>query len=104
MKWLKILAHVLILLVIFAIGIGPWISVAIAGTIAEANDCILNESTVNPCIVNGKDMGETLYTMGMMGWIGIATCPVALILLGVYLLVIVTVWLVKRNRAKKSLT
>jgi hypothetical protein len=102
MKWLKVLAHVVILLVIFAIGIGPWISVAIAGTIAESNGCQLDEGSVHPCMVNGQDMGETLYSMGMMGWIGIATCPVALILLGVYLLVVVTVWLVKRNRAKKA--
>jgi hypothetical protein len=102
MKWLKVLAHVVILLVIFAIGIGPWISVAIAGTIAESNGCQLDEGSVHPCMVNGRDMGETLYSMGMMGWIGIATCPVALILLGVYLLVVVTVWLVRRNRAKKA--
>jgi TRAP-type C4-dicarboxylate transport system permease small subunit len=102
MKWLKVLAHVVMLLVIFAIGIGPWISVAIAGTIAESNGCQLDEGSVHPCMVNGRDMGETLYSMGMMGWIGIATCPVALILLGVYLLVVVTVWLVKRNRAKKA--
>jgi hypothetical protein len=102
MKWLKVLAHVVILLVIFAIGIGPWISVAIAGSIATANGCELNEGTVNPCIVNGQDLGDTLYTMGMMGWIGIATCPVALILLGVYLLVVVIFWLVKRNKAKTT--
>jgi TRAP-type C4-dicarboxylate transport system permease small subunit len=102
MKWLKVLAHVVILLVIFAIGIGPWISVAIAGTIAESNGCQLDEGSVHLCMVNGRDVGETLYTMGMMGWVGIATCPVALILLGVYVLVIVTIWLVRRNRAKKA--
>ena len=96
------LVHVVILLVILAIGLGPWVSVAIAGSLANANGCQLDEGSVHPCVINGKDYGETLYGMGLMGWIGIATCPLSLILLGVYLAVVFVFWLVRRNKEKNS--
>jgi hypothetical protein len=88
--------------VIVAIGIGPWISVAIAASIAESNGCELNESEITPCVVGGEDLGETLYTMGMMGWIGIATCPIALVMLVIYLLVVIILWFARRNKAKQA--
>lgn len=100
-RWVWVI-HLVVVLVIAAIGIGPWISVAIAGTIAEANGCRLDESGAHPCIVNGEDMGETLYGMGMMGWIGIATCPIALILLVGYGLVVLILWLIRRNKTKTT--
>jgi hypothetical protein len=53
--------------------VSPWISVTLAGKIASANGCKLNESQVYPCIVAGQDRGEMLSTMGMMGWLGIMT-------------------------------
>ena len=52
---------------------GPWIPVVLAGKVASANGCKLNESQVYPCYVAGQDRGEMLYTMGMMGWLGIMT-------------------------------
>jgi hypothetical protein len=99
MKPLVIVAHIVVLLVIVVIGAGPWVLVAAAGTVASANGCDLDEGSIHPCIINGKDYGEDLYTMGMMGWIGIATCPVALLLLGAYLVINLIVWLVRRNKA-----
>ncbi len=53
----------------------PLISLAIAGTIASWNGCELHEGFSNPCIVNGSDLGPTLYSMGVMGWFLIATIP-----------------------------
>lgn len=95
------LIHGLILLVIVAIGIGPWIPVAIAGGIAEANGCAVHEGGPEPCIVDGVDKGEELYQMGMYGWIGLATCPLALGLLFVYAVVLVIIR-VTRNRKQAA--
>lgn len=69
--WVYWLALALILLLALA----PMISVVIAGSIAEANDCTLNEGSVHPCLVGGTDMGETLYAMGVMGWFMLGTLP-----------------------------
>jgi len=57
----------------------PIMSVAIAGTIASWNGCTLHEGFVNPCVVNGKDIGQTLYEMGVMGWFMLATIPLGVI-------------------------
>lgn len=67
--------YLIVLAVILVVALAPLISVIIAGSIADANGCTLNEGSVHPCIVGGNDMGSTLYAMGMMGWFMIATIP-----------------------------
>ncbi len=53
----------------------PLIPVLLASTIANLNDCRLDEAGFYPCIVLGVDMGELLGTMAMLGWFGIITLP-----------------------------
>jgi len=60
---------------IFLVAGAPMISVIIAGTIASWNGCTLHEGFVNPCVINGRDIGETLYAMGVMGWFMLVTIP-----------------------------
>jgi hypothetical protein len=79
----------------------PILSVVTAGVIASWNGCTLNEGGVNPCVVSGRDIGGTLYSMGVMGWFMIATIP-----LGVVAALAWTIgWLirasVKRRRASR---
>ena len=47
----------------------PLASVLTAASIAQANGCALDEGSVHPCMVGGSDWGETLYGMGVMGWL-----------------------------------
>lgn len=100
MRWFII--HTLIILGILLLGISPFIPVAIAGTIAERNGCTLHEGFVNPCVINGEDWGETLYGMGMMGWIGIATIPLAVVVAGIYLVVIIIISIVQAMRRRNA--
>jgi hypothetical protein len=72
----------------------PILSVAIAGTIAAWNGCTLHEGFTNPCLVNGSDVGGTLYAMAVMGWFMIATLPLGL----VAGLLWTVVWIVLRRR------
>jgi hypothetical protein len=53
----------------------PFIPVIIASLIASACGCDLDEGSAHPCIVFGKDIGRTLYAMGVMGWLGLLTFP-----------------------------
>ena len=64
----------------------PMISVLIASTIADAWDCPLDEGGVHPCVVFGHDIGEPLYTMGVMGWFFFLTVPSGLLALIVLLI------------------
>ena len=99
-SWIVI--HAVVIFVILLAAFAPVISVIIAGSIAEANGCELDEGSVHPCIVNGKDIGDTLYTMGMMGWFMIASIPLGLGAVVVYLLIVLVVWLVRRFTSKDA--
>jgi hypothetical protein len=102
MKWLGVLFHIGVVMAIILFAISPMIPVAIAGTIASANGCTLHEGFVNPCVINGVDRGETLYAMGMAGWFFLATLPLGLIALAVYvvgvLLFYVGRFIIRRRR------
>ncbi len=97
-----LLIHALVIFTILCIAFSPLISVAIAGGIASANGCQLDEGSVHPCVVNGKDMGETLYTMGVMGWLMLATIPIGLIIVTLYILVVAGYYIVRWMMRKKA--
>src|SRR6201993_2585595 len=62
---------VLIVLVAFA----PVGSVVACGLIANAHGCRVDEGSVHPCVIGGKDYGQLLYTLGVMGWLMLVTIP-----------------------------
>ena len=70
-----IILHGLIVFFILLLAISPLLSAMAAGTIANHYDCDLDEGSIHPCIVNGNDIGETLYTMGVLGWLALGTIP-----------------------------
>ena len=74
----------------------PILSVVIAGTIASWNGCTLHEGFANPCVVGGRDIGSTLYAMGVMGWFMLATIPLGLI----SGLLWTIIWIVVKRRAQ----
>lgn len=57
----------------------PFLSVLTASLLANAFDCRLHEGFPNPCVIAGADRGETLYAMGVMGWLMLVTAPFMLI-------------------------
>ena len=93
---IKLLIHAFVIFLILFVACLPLFSVAIAGEIASANGCQLDEGSVHPCIVNGRDMGETLYTMGMMGWFMLATIPIGLGLAAAYILLVAGFYILRR--------
>lgn len=61
----------------------PILLAFLASFLATALGCRLNEAGAHPCLLAGRDIGETLYTMGMMFWLAILTFPLmALALVG----------------------
>jgi|SRR5215831_4148069 len=63
----------LVLIVLFAFA--PIGSVMLCGAIANAYGCKVDEGSVHPCIINGHDYGELLYSLGVMGWLMLVTLP-----------------------------
>ena len=63
------------------------VSVFVAGMIATAWDCPLDEGGVHSCVVLGHEIGGLLYSMGVMGWLFLVTMPSGLFALVVLLVV-----------------
>ena len=78
----------------------PLIPAIVAGVIAASRGCKLDEGNVHPCIVFGTDIGELLYTMGVIGLFGIGTFPSGILALVVFTVI---VWLCKRAAERNEL-
>lgn len=89
-KLIKIGVWVTILGVLFAIG--PLVCALLAGSIASHAGCELNEGIVNSCTFFGLEIGGLLYSLGVLGWLGLISLPIGglVAILGVITLIIGT--------------
>jgi hypothetical protein len=65
----------------------PLIVAGIAGGIADALGCTLNEGGASGCVFMGRDIGETLAEMFVFGWLAFVTLPPGELALAIWLLV-----------------
>jgi hypothetical protein len=82
-----------IAIVALLVCLAPLISVVIAGSIASHYGCTLHEGFANPCVVGGRDIGGTLYTMGVMGWLMLATMPIGAAVLVAWIVTEIVAWM-----------
>ena len=71
--------YLLALFVIMAFAFAPIGSVMLCALIANTHGCKVDEGSVHPCIINGHDYGELLYSLGVMGWFMLVTIPGGLV-------------------------
>lgn len=99
-RWLSVLLGVLLAVATFVTWL-PFLMVLTAGVITTLLGCRADEAAAYPCFVAGRDIGSTLYFMGMMGWVAIAISP---IMLGTalawltFVLVCFALWMRRRSR------
>src|SRR5207248_2175944 len=65
----------IVLVLIVLVALAPVGSVVACGLIANAYGCRVDEGSVHSCVINGKDYGQLLYTLGVMGWLMLVTLP-----------------------------
>ena len=94
------LVYWLVFAVLVIFTILPMVSVVIASIIAENHGCALDEGSMHPCLVNGADWSETLYTMFVLGWLMLVTLPLGGGALLVWLIVLVIHHIAWSNRRK----
>src|SRR6266496_3234350 len=78
---------VLVFIVLFAFA--PVGSVITCAWIANSHGCKVDEGSVHPCIINGKDYGQLLYTLGVLGWLMLVTIPGGLFAFVIWLIVLI---------------
>jgi len=77
----------------------PVISVSLTYVFASALGCSVNEGGATPCPFMGIDLGETLVTMMVLGWLGLITLPVG----GVALAIWLAAWIGRRIWRRRQL-
>ncbi len=70
----KIYGAVLAAILVFAFA--PVASVLVSATVASQAGCDLDEGSVHPCLIMGRDIGDTLYAFFVAGWFGLVTLPI----------------------------
>jgi hypothetical protein len=78
---------VLVFIVLFAFA--PIGSVMTCAWIANSHGCQVDEGSAHPCVINGKDYGELLYTLGVLGWLMLVTIPGGLFAFVIWLIVLI---------------
>jgi hypothetical protein len=81
--------YVLALFIILTFAFAPIGSVILCSVIANAYGCKVDEGSVHPCIINGHDYGELLYSLGVMGWFMLVTIPAGLIAFASWLIFLI---------------
>lgn len=61
--------------------IAPILSTFLADLIAAIFGATLNEANAHPCLVGGYDLGPSLYSMFVYGWLMLITLPVGIVLI-----------------------
>ncbi|QND51865.1 hypothetical protein HB779_08085 [Phyllobacterium sp. 628] len=69
----------IVLAILTIIALLPLFSVLTTYMLATALGCSVDEGSVHPCLMAGLDIGDLLYTMGVMGWLMIPAAPLLLI-------------------------
>ena len=72
-----------------AFAFAPIGSVILCAAIANTYGCKVDEGSVHPCIINGHDYGELLYSLGVMGWLMLVSIPGGLFALAGWLVFLI---------------
>ena len=94
------LVYWIALFLIAAFALAPIGSVIACSVIANANGCRVDEGSVHPCVIHGKDYGELLYTLGVLGWFMLLTIPAGALAFFAWLIIL----LLHRSAFRKAET
>ena len=75
---------IILLIVILLIGLGPALLAVGSQEVAEAFGCQVDLNRVIPCLIHGKEYGQTAYHLGFAIWYSYLSIPAGLVLLGVW--------------------
>ena len=73
---------------IVLIGMLPLLTTLFAVGIAQANDCMINESVLTPCIIGGADWGYWLQFSGISAFYLLLSFPLAFVFFIIWLVVL----------------
>ena len=91
---------VILLVLILLVAFGPALIAVVSQTIAEWLGCQVDLNRVIPCVIGGKDYGQTFYDLGFLIWYSYLSIPTGLVLFALWAIAAVIVvfgWLSDRR-------
>jgi hypothetical protein len=93
---------IILLILILLVAFGPALVAVGSELVAEhVFGCQTNLNYVIPCVIGGKDYGQTFYDLGFAIWYSYLTLPVGLVLFVLWTIAATVVflgWLAERRR------
>lgn len=80
----------------------PVASPFVAVLVANLAGCALDEGSAHTCMIFGTDWAETLYFLFVVGWLGLATLPIAALALLLIGLVAIGNMIFRRLRRRQG--
>jgi hypothetical protein len=71
---------ILLLIFILLVAFGPALVAVVSQTIAEGFGCQVDLNRVIPCVIGGKDYGQTFYDLGFAIWYSYLSIQAGLVL------------------------
>ena len=91
---------IILLVLIVLIAFGPALVAVISQEFAElAFGCQVDLNRVIPCVIGGKDYGQTFYDLGFLIWYSYLSLPAGAVLFAVWLVAAIVAFIVGRRRA-----
>jgi hypothetical protein len=91
---------IILLTLILLIAFGPALIAVVSQTIAEWLGCQVDLNRVIPCVINGKDYGQTFYDLGFLIWYSYLSLPSGAVLFAVWLVAAIIAFIVSRARCR----
>jgi hypothetical protein len=89
-----------VVIVLFAAS--PLIAAFAAGAIADILGCTVNEGGASMCMFMGRNIGQTLAELFVLGWLSFVTLPAGLFALAIWLVVACVVAFIRSRRRRRE--
>jgi len=96
---------IILLILIALVAFGPALVAIISQSIAEGFGCQVDLNRVIPCVIAGKDYGETFYNLGFAIWYSYLSLPAGGVLFALWAvaaIIVLIVHLMRRRSARAT--
>jgi len=93
----------ILLMLIALIAFGPaLVAVGIQEVAEKVLGCEVNLNYAIPCVIGGKDYGQTFYDLGFLIWYSYLSLPAGAVLLGIWAVAALIAFIVGRRKRTQA--
>jgi len=94
---------IILLILVVLIALGPALVAVASQEVAEVVfGCQVDLNRVIPCVIGGKDYGQTFYDLGFLIWYSYLSIPAGGVLLAIWAVAALIAFIVSRARKREQ--